>query len=173
MKPKSDTYRIVFFTMILLALFAAVCILFPSAVRAQSIGTGMGKTSDGRTTVKLCFSTPSGFGAYACHYADDYWYDCNETTEGFLSTENKATMMGITGRIHQLVTVYIGAGAWNKTDSYNDKYGYRYYKMYKGKCAEIGAQMELARVNRISFTLDGSFNTTMQVNTMLLIHINL
>ena len=148
-----------------------ILILLFQPAKSQTIGLGLGKVSDGRTSAKLYFITPSGFGAYVCHYADAKIYDQDFTTVGYLSDVNRATMIGITGRIHNQVTVYAGAGSWNTCESFNDANCERYYNKYGGKCAEIGATMLLYSHGWFSLNLDASINTTRQVNSMILISI--
>jgi len=170
-ETKKDTKMIGATIGVVGTILVIIMMLISKQVKSQTIGLGLGKVSDGRTSAKLYFITPSGFGAYVCHYADAKIYDQDFTTVGYLSDVNRATMIGITGRIHNQVTVYAGAGSWNICESFNDANCDRYYNKYGGKCAEIGAIMLLYNRGWFSLNLDASINTTRQVNSMILISI--
>jgi len=146
-------------------------LIFPHKANSQTIGLGLGYASDGRTTAKLYFVTPSGFGAYVNHYADAKDYVENSCSTGFQYSENPVTCLGITGRIHRQVVVYAGAGKWHTCKAYNDAQGYRYYDKSEGTCIEAGATMELFQYRRFAFHLDASINSTGMVNSMILISV--
>jgi len=154
-----------------------ICLVFWALVisafkcSSQTIGLGLGYASDGRTTAKLYFVTPSGFGAYVNHYADAKDYVENSCSTGLQYAENPITCLGITGRIHQQVVIYAGAGKWHTCKAYNDAQGYRYYDKSEGTCIEAGATMELFRYRRFAFHLDASINSTGMVNSMILISV--
>lgn len=141
-------------------------LLFPFLLNAQ-IGVGLGKLSNGKTSAKMCFTTPSGFGSYITHYADAKNYVEGNTT-GFQYSEERATMIGLSGKIHSLVIVYVGAGGWYKCIAYNDANHYRYYEKSKGSCFEVGAQMQVLKYRMFLLSVDASMNTVGQMNTMLI-----
>ena len=174
MKPNNQTAEKGFAVGIAgIILTVILIVLTHDAYPQSSIGLGLGKASDGRTTAKMYFVTKCGFGAYVCHYADAQEYIENSSSTGLQYSENPITSLGITARIHSLVTVYAGAGKWHTCKAYNDEKGYRYYEKSEGSCIEAGAIMEVWAVGRCSFHVDVSFNSTMQVNSMILCTVNI
>ena len=110
MKPQTDKPMIGVTFGIAGTILTIILILLFHPAKSQTIGLGLGYASDGRTTAKLYFVTPSGFGAYVNHYADEKDYIENSHSTGFQYAENPVTCLGITGRIHRQVVVYAGAG---------------------------------------------------------------
>jgi hypothetical protein len=170
-EPQKDTKMIVTTIGVVGTILVIIMMLISNKVKSQTIGIGLGKVSDGRTSAKLYFITPSGFGAYVSHYADAKEYIENSACTGLQYSENPLTCLGITARIHQQVIVYAGAGKWHTCKAYNDSQGYRYYEKSEGACIEAGATMELFHYRRFAFHLDASLNSTGQVNTMILISV--
>ena len=172
MKPQLDKPMIGATFGIVGTILTIILILLFQPAKSQTIGLGLGKVSDGRTTAKMYFNTRSGWGAYVCHYADAKEYIEHSSSTGLQYSENPVTSLGITARIHSQVIVYAGAGAWHTCKAYNDEYGYRYYEKSEGKCIEAGATMILFKRPMYSIALDVSLNSTRQVNSMILISIN-
>jgi hypothetical protein len=140
---------------------------------AQSIGVGLGKTSDGQCPAKLVVKdVVHGFGAYI-KYTDNCVNFLDDRSAGLVKTESDELCAGITYSVHEMVTLFTGIGRNRTINFYNSSDMKRYLIRSKSLSYEIGANLNMLQWSWGELALDASINNYSLVNTLVIFSVKL
>lgn len=155
-----------------LNLLFAFCLFQPQAI-SQTIGVGLGKTSDGQCPAKLIVKDVfHGFGAYI-KYTDNCVNFLDDRSVGLVKTESDELCIGITYQVYEMVAVFAGYGRNHTINFYNSSEHKRYLKRSKGNSVEIGANINVVTWSWGGLAIDASLNNYSLVNTLLILGIKI
>lgn len=162
--------NIIKITILILVIALIFCV---SKAFPQSIGLGLGYSSSGDAPLKLSVKDVKKCGVYIKLINDGY---ATIEDDVIPKDRHQETILGVSYRIQDMVSVTAGAG-FNKTTEYyrigGNLASNLHSESYTGSSLEVGASVDFLRFNRCTLCCDFGISSFSGVNTMLSINIKL